>query len=194
MKIRLVLAALTAWLSVPAFAAQTYAIDPGHTDVLFSWNHFGFSNPSATFTRIDGTIVYDAADPAKSSVSVTIPVSSIDTHVAKLDEHLQAADFLDARKFPKITFRSRQVKAGEAPNTFEVEGDLTVHGVTRPVTLHAHLNGVGEHPMRKVPAIGFDATTSFKRSDFGIGAYVPNVSDEITVRITTEAVAGKAGK
>jgi len=177
-----------------AFAAQatpvTYKLDPNHTMVLFSWNHFGFSNPTANLGISAGTLVYDEANPAKSSVEVTLPLANLDTHVSALDEHLKKPDFFDAAKYPVVTFKSTKVEA-LGGNKFKVTGDLTVHGVTRPVVLDATLNKAGMQPMLKVPAVGFDATGTIKRSDFGVGAYVPNVSDEVQIRITTEAEAGK---
>jgi polyisoprenoid-binding protein YceI len=168
----------------------TYKLDPGHTMVLFSWNHFGFSNPTANLGLGDGTLVFDEKNPAKSSVEVTLPLANLDTHVSKLDEHLKKPDFLDADKFATITFKSTKVQA-EGAGKYKVTGDLTVHGVTKPVVLDAKLNKSGEHPMLKVAAIGFDATATIKRSDFGVGAYVPNVSDEIKIRITTEGAVAK---
>ena len=168
----------------------TYKLDPGHTMVLFSWNHFGFSNPTANLGLGDGTLVFDEKNPAKSSVEVTLPLANLDTHVSKLDEHLKKPDFLDADKFATITFKSTKVQA-EGAGKYKVTGDLTVHGVTKPVVLDAKLNKSGEHPMLKVQAIGFDATATIKRSDFGVGAYVPNVSDEIKIHITTEGAVAK---
>jgi polyisoprenoid-binding protein YceI len=159
--------------------------------VLFSWNHFGFSNPTANLGISAGTLVYDEASPAKSSVEVTMPLANLDTHVSALDEHLKKPDFFDADKYPVITFKSTRVEP-LGGNKFKVTGDLTVHGVTKPVVLDATLNKAGMQPMLKVPAVGFDATGTIKRSDFGVGAYVPNVSDEVQIRITTEAEAGKA--
>ncbi|WP_426661405.1 YceI family protein [Rhodanobacter aciditrophus] len=169
----------------------TYKLDPGHTMVLFSWNHFGYSNPTADLGLGDGTLVFDQQDPAKSSVQVTLPLSRLDTHVPALDQHLKEADFFDAAKYPLVTFKSTSVEP-LGNNHFKVVGNLTVHGVTRPVTLDATLNRVGPHPMTKAQAIGFDATATLKRSDFGVGAYVPMVSDEIKVRITTEGAVPKA--
>lgn len=178
--------------SASAFAAsETYTIDSGHTQTIFSWNHFGYSNPTANFDKIEGAITFDAADVSKSSVDVTIAIDSINSHVAKFDEHLKTADFFDAEKFPTATFKSTKVEKGAAKDTFKVSGDLTIHGVTKPVTIDAKLNGVGEHPMKKVPAIGFDGALTIKRSDFGIGKYVPNVSDEVKIQITTEATVPK---
>ena len=163
-----------------------YQIDPTHTSTVFTWSHFGFSTPSANFSDIQGVINVDNAKPANSSVTVTIPLSSLNTNVKALDEHLQAADFFDAAKYPTITFKSTKVQAVGA-NKYKITGDLTIKNVTKPVVLDAVLNKQGEHPMTKAQSIGFNATTSFDRSAFGVGAYVPNVGDKITVNITTEA-------
>jgi polyisoprenoid-binding protein YceI len=187
----LALAALLGASFATQAAPVTYKLDPTHTMVLFSWNHFGFSNPTANLGISEGTLVYDEANPTKSSVEVTMPLANLDTHVSALDEHLKKPDFFDAAKYPVVTFKSTQVEA-LGGNKFKVTGDLTVHGVTRPVVLDATLNKAGMQPMLKVPAVGFDATGTIKRSDFGVGAYVPNVSDEVQIRITTEAEAGKA--
>jgi polyisoprenoid-binding protein YceI len=180
------LAGLLATAGTAAAAPVTYKLDPGHTMVLFSWNHFGFSNPTANLNQVDGTLVYDEAAPTKATVDVTLPLSGLDTFVPKLDEHLKSADFLDAAKYPTVTFKSTKVTSA-GKDKLKVTGDLTVHGVTKPVTLDVTVNKVGPHPMMKVQTAGFDATATIKRSDFGVGAYVPNVSDEIKIRITTEA-------
>jgi len=172
-------------------AAGTYKLDPTHTDVLVQWSHMGFSNPSAHFGNADGTLVYDAADVGKSSVEVTLPLSGLNSFTAKFDEHLRSADFFDAAKFPTATFKSTKVEAA-GTNKLTVTGDLTVKGITKPVVLDVTVNGAGEHPMAKVPSVGFDATTTLKRSDFGVGAYAPAVSDDVKVRITTEASIPKA--
>lgn len=183
------LATIMALSSSYGMAAITqYQIDPTHTSTLFSWSHFGFSKPTANFSDVQGTINVDDKNPAKSSVDVTIPVKSINSNVAALDkEFLQEAWFNEA-KYPNITFKSTKVQAINKKH-FKITGNLTVKGVTKPVVLDATLNGMGTHPMVKKAAIGFNATTRFKRSDFGIAQYVPAVSDEITVNITTEALA-----
>ena len=170
--------------------AVDYKIDPTHTATVFSWNHFGFSTPSANFTDIQGVIKVDNAKPENSSVNVTIPVSSVNTNVVALDKEFQEEAWFNAAKYPNITFKSTKVETKDKKH-FKITGDLTVKGVTKPVVLDAVLNKQGEHPMAKVPAIGFNATTSFNRSAFGIGNYVPNVGDKITVNITTEATAAK---
>jgi polyisoprenoid-binding protein YceI len=174
-------------------APVTYKLDPGHTMVLFSWSHFGFSNPVADIGLGDGTLVFDQQDPSKSSVEVTLPLSNLDTHVPALDKHLKEPDFFNADKYPTITFKSTSVQLLSGKH-YKVTGDLTVHGVTKPVVLNATLNNVGPHPMTGAQAIGFNATGTLKRSDFGLGAYVPKVSDEIQLTITTEGSVPKAGQ
>jgi polyisoprenoid-binding protein YceI len=174
-------------------APVTYKLDPNHTMVLFSWSHFGFSNPVADIGIGDGTLVFDQQNPSKSSVDVTMPLSNLDTHVPALDKHLKQPDFFDADKYPTITFKSTSVQPLGGKH-YKVTGDLTVHGVTKPVVLNATLNGAGTHPMTGQSAIGFNATGTLKRSDFGLGAYVPKVSDEIQLTITTEGSVPKAGQ
>ncbi len=184
--------AITLGLAVASVATLSlakpvaYQIDPTHTATVFSWNHFGFSTPSANFTDIQGTINVDNEKPANSSVNVTIPLSSINSNVPALDKEFQQEAWFNAAKYPNITFKSTKVETKDKKH-FKITGDLTVKGVTKPVVLNAVLNKQAVHPMSKVPAIGFNATTSFDRSAFGIGAYVPNVGDKITVNITTEA-------
>ena len=189
------LAVALAFAATAATAApETYSMDPGHTQILFSWNHFGFSHPTANFDDVSGTIVYDADEISNSSVDVTIVTSSINTHVPALDEHLQKDEFFDAAKYPKITFKSTAVEAGASKGTLKVTGDLNLHGVSKPVVLMATLNKVGDHPMSKTPTIGFDATATLSRSAFGIAKYVPNIADEVSLRITTEAVGKRPEK
>ena len=183
--------------SLSAFAAagakvqgvEKYAIDASHSGVVFGWNHFGFSNPTARFDKIEGSVLLDKADLTRSSVSVSLPLEGLDTGVAKLDEELKGSDFLDTAKYPTITFTSTKVeKSGE--NGLKITGNLTVHGITKPVTLDAKVNKIGifEIPgVMKAQAAGFDATTVIKRSDFGVTKYIPAVSDDIPVHITLDA-------
>ena len=174
-----------------AAAGVTYKLDAGHTNVIASWSHFGYSHPSANFGEASGTLVYDAAAPEQSSVEVSLPLSGLNSFVPALDEHLKKADFFDAGKYPAVTFKSTGVQA-VGVGMFEVVGNLTIKNVSKPVTLHVKLNNAGVHPMTKQEAIGFDASTTIKRSDFGMGMYAPAVSDEITLRITTEATVPAA--
>ncbi|MGH8171739.1 MAG: YceI family protein [Rhodanobacteraceae bacterium] len=188
---RTLLAGVLALVSTSAFAT-TYTLDPQHTQVQFTWNHFGFSNPTGVFGKLDGTLEFDQADPTKSTVNVTIPLNSVNSNVAKLNEHLESADFFDAAKYPNATFKSTKVEKGATPDQLKVTGDLTLHGVTKPVALDVTVNKVGEHPIRKASTAGFDATATVQRADFGITKYVPGVSDEIKIHITTEAIEAKA--
>lgn len=173
--------------SAAVAAPVTYRIDPTHTDVIATWSHLGFSNPSAHFGEVDGTITYDAAKPSASKVDVTIPLSGMASHVVKFDTHLRSADLFEVAKHPVITFKSTKVES-RGKDRLKVTGDLTVKGITRPVVLDVTLNKSGLHPMAKRPAIGFDATASLKRSEFGLGYGVPNVGDDVRIRITTEAM------
>jgi polyisoprenoid-binding protein YceI len=191
MRKTLLVAALFAFAGAAVAAPVTYKIDPNHTDVIAQWSHFGFSNPSAHFGKPDGTIVYDAQNVGASSVQVTLPLSGLNSFVADFDKHLLSADFFEAEKFPNATFRSTRVEAA-GEGRMKVTGDLTIKDITRPVVLDVTLNKAGEQPMAKRAAIGFDATATLLRSDFGVGKYAPAVSDEVKLRITTEALVPKA--
>lgn len=179
--------------STPAIEVQsgTYKLDPTHTIVLAQWNHMGFSNPSLNFANGHGEIVYDAANPSASLVQVTFPLADITSFTPDFDTHLGSGDFFDVAKFPEASFKSTSVTANGA-NKFTVTGDLTIKGISKPVTLDVTLNGAGPHPMTKTPTVGFDATATVKRSDWGLAYAAPAVSDEVQLRITTEAslVAG----
>jgi polyisoprenoid-binding protein YceI len=189
---RIILGAALTVASAAAFAAPvTYDIDPNHTDVVASWSHFGFSHPVAHFGDVDGAVTYDADNVGQSSVEVTIPLSGLESHVPDFNDHLRSADFFDAATFPDITFKSTKVEAA-GDSKLRVWGDLTVHGVTRQVLLDTTINKLAVHPMAKREAAGFDAKTVIKRSDFGVGKYAPNVSDEVEIRITVEAMVPKA--
>lgn len=184
---RFLLAAALTVATTSAFAAPvTYKMDPGHTDVIAQWSHFGYSNPIAHFGQVDGTIVYDADNIAASSVEVTLPMSGMSSHVGAFDDHLRSAELFDVANFPEATFKSTKVEAA-GEGKLSITGDLTLKGVTQPVVLAATINKVADHPMSGQPTAGFDATTTIKRSDFGLGLYAPAVSDEVQIRITTEA-------
>lgn len=188
---KLLLTAALVAASANAFAAGVaYKLDPKHTNVLASWNHFGYSTPSVNFGQADGTLLYDAADVGKSSVQVSLPLSGLSALADDFYDHLTSVGWFDAAQFPNATFKSTKVEAA-GEGKLKVTGDLTIKGITRPVVLDVVLNKAGEHPMTKRPAIGFNATATIKRSDFGLGNYAPAVSDEVSLRITTEANAPK---
>ncbi|MDE8555041.1 YceI family protein [Pantoea vagans] len=182
------LATATLYAPLSQAEAMHYQLNPEHTSVIVAWNHFGFSNPTADIPDATGTLVFDKDHPEASRVDVTLPVSKIDSHVAALTKEFKGAEYFDTAKYPTATFRSTKVVA-KGDNKFDVEGNLTLKGITKPVTLHATLNKQGEHPMVKKQTIGFDATGTFKRSDFKLDKYVPAVSDDVTLTLSTEAYA-----
>lgn len=187
---------VTAALALGTLSAQaapvTYTFDTVHSRVTFYVNHLGFSNSVGEFKVGDGTFSFDGDDWTKSSVEVRVPVQSLELGDAKWNSHILSADFLEAAKYPEITFVSRKVEKIDAAHG-KLHGELTVHGVTRPVVLELRLNKVGEHPMRKTQAAGFTATTQVARSEFGVAAYVPAVADEVEIRIEVEAFVAPKG-
>ncbi|MDO7833755.1 YceI family protein [Sphingobium sp. HBC34] len=162
----------------------SYKVDGGHTQVVFAWDHMGFTNNAGTIAEPTGTLTLDKANPAASKVSVEFAVANLRTGVSALDAHLMKSDFFDAAKFPTATFTSTSVKP-EGPTSAEITGNLTIKGVTRPVTLDAAFYGAGTAPamMGGKENVGFVATGTIKRSEFGMGYGVPMVSDAIELKI-----------
>jgi len=167
-------------------APVTYTIDGSHSLQSYSYRHLGLSYAGGRFDKTTGTITLDAA--AKTgSADISIDVNSLNTGVAKLDEHLKGDGFFDAAKFPTITFKSSSFKfSGDTLSS--VSGDLTIHGVTKPVTLTVTNFACLEHPMMKVPACAANAEATIKRSEFGVGNYVPMVGDEVKLALEVEAL------
>jgi polyisoprenoid-binding protein YceI len=172
-------------LTTAAHAAETYTIDPTHTAVTWTINHFGFSNPWGKFSLITGTLVLDEQTPQNSKVSVTIPTANLVTGFDKLDEHLKSKDFFDVEKYPTATFESTKVTV-TGKETATVEGTLTLHGMSKPETLSVTLNKIGENMMKRKTA-GFSATATIKRSDFGISSYLPGLADDVKLYIESES-------
>lgn len=166
---------------VTRVTAGTYKVDPNHTQVAWSVDHMGFSTLFGMFGQPSGTLTIDPKEPAKAELAVTFPMTGLTVTSDKFATHLASAEFLDAAKFPTATFKSRTVVPSGEKAT--IEGDLTLRGVTKPVVLTASFHGAGINPMSKAETIGFSATTKLKRSDFGLGAFVPAVSDEVEVTI-----------
>lgn len=178
---------LAAAAAAPALAApESYALDAGHTFPRFSYSHFGYSTQLSRFNKTTGKIVFDKA--AKTgSVDITIDTKSVDTGFPLFNEHIQSADFLDTAQFPTATFKSTKVVFdGDKPTA--IEGNLTLKGVTRPVTLTVTSFQAMPHPILKKDAIGANANVTVKRSDFNAGKYAPNVSDEVRIDIAVEAI------
>jgi len=187
---RLAFTALVAFAAAPLYAT-TYTLEPDYTQGVFRWNHLGFSNPAAQVSQGQGTLEFDPANPTRASVNVTIPLSSLNTGVPALDEHLRSEDFFEVAKFPTATFRSTRVEPGAGKDRLKVTGELNLHGVTKPVTLDVIVLKVGSNPRTDLPTVGFEATTTLKRSDFGLGAFVPQVSDEIELQLSSQGVEAK---
>jgi len=167
-------------------AAGSYTVDPAHTFPHFEINHLGFSTMHGRFNATEGKLTVDLAGKT-GSVDVKIDANSIDTGYPLFNEHLQAEDFFDTAKYPTITYKSTAVKfKGDQP--VEVEGNLTIKGVTRPVTLTLGSFQVMPHPILKKDALGANATARIKRSEFNAGKYAPHVSDDVTLIIAVEAV------
>jgi polyisoprenoid-binding protein YceI len=188
---RLIVAAAALLAAAPLYAI-TYTFEPEHTQGVVRWNHLGFANPTAQFNNVQGTLEFDQADPTRSSVMVTIPLTSMSTGVAGLNENFQSSYFFDYAKFPAATFKSSKVEKGSTPDTLKVVGELSLHGITKPVALDVTINKVGTNPRNQVPTVGFEAMATLKRSDFGLGRFIPQVSDEVQVHITAEAAEKNA--
>lgn len=175
--------------SPAAVQAGTYKLDPDHGKITWSVTHFGFSTYIGQFSHVNATLKVDPKAPAASSVDVTVDTASLGTLNAALDTHLKSKDFLDVAAFPTATFKSTKVTVtGE--KTADIAGELTLHGVTKPVVVHAVFNQGGANPMDKKYELGFAGTAEIVRSDFGIKAYVPAISDKVTLTIEAEFKAG----
>ncbi len=182
------LALIGALVAAPAFAApEAYKLDASHSQILFTYNHLGYSTGHGMFSGFEGEIAFDAENPAASTVSVAFPVKTMLTGWQGRFDHFMSADFFDAADDEIVTFTSTAIEVtGE--KTAKITGDLTLNGVTKPVVLDAVLNQAGEHPMEKKPWLGFDATTTLVRSDYNLGQFAPYVSDEVKVVISIEAM------
>ncbi len=165
-----------------AVTAGTYKIEPGHTQVSFSVLHMGFTYYSGNFSGASGTVTLDPAKPSAMSISVSVPIDSVQTTSTKLDGELKSADWLDAAKFPAMTFTSTSVTSTGA-DTADVAGNLTLHGVTRPLTLHATFVGTGTNILDQHVTAGFRVTGVLRRSEFGVSKYVPLIGDEVALTI-----------
>jgi len=166
--------------------AEAYTLDSSHSQVLFSYNHLGFSTTYGMFSGLEGEIMFDEENPAESSVEVSMPLMSMFTGWEEREEHFMSEDFFDAAEGDMITFTSTDIEVtGE--NTADITGDLTMNDTTKSVVLETTLNKQAEHPSNNKPWLGFDATTTLLRSDFGVGNFAPYVSDEVEVMISLEA-------
>jgi len=167
--------------------AGRYIVEPLHTRVQFTVSHMGFTDCYGDLTGASGALKLDPKNVGATALDISIPTASVSTTSAKLDGELRSAQWFDADRFPTIRFVSTKVvRNGE--RDAKITGNLTFHGVTRPVTLKANFNGVGTNPLDKSYTIGFNATTTLKRSDFGVKTYVPLIGDSTELRISAAFV------
>lgn len=183
----ILVAALMSTAASVAFAAEKYVLDPGHSQILFSYDHLGFSTTYGMFSGFEGEIMLDQEAPENSSVTVSMPVMSMLTGWEERSAHFMSDDFFGAEEGDMVTFESTAIEVtGE--DTANITGDLSMNGVTKSVILDAKLNNAGEHPQAGKPWAGFDATTTILRSDFDLGMFAPFVGDEVEVQISIEAM------
>jgi polyisoprenoid-binding protein YceI len=172
-------------LVVPAFAAETYQLEKTHVDLLFSINHAGFTEKHGSFRELEATLRYDEQHPENSQIDVTVKTASVDTGFPARDTDLKSAKFFDVAKYPEMHFVSTKVTR-EANQGLRIDGELTLHGVTKPLTLHAKLNKAAPNPFDKKPTLGFSASGSLQRSEFGMSTYLPMIGDAVTLTIDAE--------
>jgi polyisoprenoid-binding protein YceI len=162
--------------------AGTYNLDPMHTHIIYKVDHFGLSSYYGMFGSLEGKLTIDPKKPQDSSVSVTIPIDKIQSTTPPLDAHLKTEDFFDSGKYPEARFRSTKIDV--SGNTAKFTGELTIRDKTKTVELEGRFVGAAVHPMSELLNVGFEATGTIKRSDFGINYLVPFVSDEVALTIT----------
>ena len=180
-------AALAASSTALAAEPVKYVLDASHSQILFSYDHLGYSTTWGMFSGFDGEIMFDQENPANSSVTVSFPVRTMLTGWQARFEHFMSPDFFGAADDEMVTFTSTAIEV-TGDTTAKITGDLTLNGVTKPVVLDAVLNQVGDHPMAGKPWAGFDATTTLVRSEFNLGQFAPFVSDEVALQISVEAM------
>jgi polyisoprenoid-binding protein YceI len=191
MRDKILLALVLAFAIRCADATPTlFTLNKDHTDVVFEVSHVGYSMKHGWFRDLSGTLSFDAGRLESSSVDISVKAASIDTNHTERDKDLSGPSFLDAAKFPYLHFVSRKV-VRTGGQSLDIEGDLTLHGVTRPLVLHAHFNKLGSNPFDHVPTVGFTATATLMRSDFGIASMIPLIGD--TVSMTIDAEFSEAG-
>ncbi len=164
--------------------AGTYSIDGGHSQVLFTYQHMGLTWNMGLLSGATGSLTIDPKAPANAKLSVDVPINTLHSTIAKLDEEFQSAMFFDAAKFPTAHFESTSVTV--SGKTAKIAGNLTIHGVTKPATIDATFLAGGNNAMSKKPTMAFKGTATIKRSDFGLGLAVPMVADSVKLDITVQ--------
>ncbi|GAA6207839.1 YceI family protein [Cognatishimia sp. WU-CL00825] len=187
MKSLILAAGLMAAATVASADAEKYALDPSHSQIVFTYNHLGYSTTYGMFSGFSGDIMFDQENPAESSVSVAFPVKTMLTGWEQRFGHFMSPDFFGAADDEMVSFASTSIEVtGE--NTALITGDLTLNEVTKSVVLNATLNQAGDHPMEGKAWAGFDATTTLVRSEYNLGMFAPFVGDEVSVNISVEAM------
>ncbi len=181
----LLIVALTA-LAAPATATD-YTIDTNHSSAIFKIKHYGVSYFYGAFKTVTGTVQYDSDNPAASSIDLTIDAESVDSRVPNRDDHIKSPDFLNAKQFPAITFKSKSATA--SGDTIDITGTLTLHGVSKDITVTATKIGEGEHPRSKKAMVGFHSEFTVKRSDFDMNFMIGPLGDEVTFILSLETAA-----
>ena len=192
-RVLIFLFALTMLVGSAVAQVQTWNIDPNHTAAQFSVRHMGISTVRGAFTKVSGTAQYDPSNPSKTAVDATIESASVDTRVSMRDDDLRSANYFDAAKYPTITFKSKSVEAAGA-GKLKITGDLTIHGTTKQVVLDVDGPSAAANDPRGNAHVGASASTTIKRSDFGVGSANPMIGDEITITIDIELVRPAAAK
>lgn len=187
MKTTLFAAGLIAVAGFAVAEPESYTLDPGHSQIVFSYQHLGFSTNWGMFSGFEGEIMFDAEDPAASSVNVSMPLMSMITGWEGRMQHFMSPDFFGATETDVVTFSSTGIEV-TGDNTAKISGDLSLNGHTKSVVLDAVLNKSGPHPMAGKEWAGFNATTTLLRSDYGVEKFAPFVSDEVEVMISIEAM------
>ncbi len=190
-------ALLTCGVAPASANGSPYTFDKDHTSITFSWNHMGLSRQSARVTDYSGSLILDPANPEAAQVDVTMKAASVSTGAASLDRHFRTADFFNVGQHPNMTFRSTAIKR-TGDKTAEMTGELTLLGITKPVTFNVTLNGMGDHPFAKFypnyadkAVAGFSATATVQRSAFGLTRILPLVPDDILITIEAELLTKK---
>ncbi len=189
MRTALIAAAVAVAATGAAAAPEAYTLDASHSQVMFTYEHLGYSTTYNMLAGWEGEIMFDAEDPAASSVDVSIPLASFYTGWKERFDHLMGPEFFGAKEGDMVSFKSTAIEVTGDDEAI-ITGDLTLNGITKSVQLETEMNQSGTHPMNGTDWLGFDAETTIKRSDFGVDAFAPNIGDELDVKISIEA--GKA--
>jgi polyisoprenoid-binding protein YceI len=172
-------------LALPAYGGDSFKVDPVHSSVIFSTRHNGVTDFYGAFKEVSGVVTFDSADPSKSSVELTIPVESVDTRNEKRDQHLKSPDFFNAKQFPTVTFKSTKIVG--SGDTYKVSGDLTVHGVTKPIIVDFKKGPAGKGGKGEIRG-GGETRFTIKRSDFDMKFMIGPVGDDVNIIVSLEGV------